>query len=165
MPYQPKAFGFKRPQDIIGKSDFDTPAAKFADNFIANDKLAMTTNTHYFVEISQTYDQKQFAFLVQKQPIFDKSDKIVGTYCYCFPNPNPLVICSDFSNNLSNKPHLSHYHFNHKGVFIKLTKRESYCFYYLMRHNTIAKIAMMLHRSARTIAMHIENIKQKTRLL
>ena len=63
--------------------------------------------------------------------------------------------------NVSVSSMADYYHFPYGKHYVKLTKRESHCYYHLIRHDTTAAIADKLKLSVRTVEMHVGNIKHK----
>ena len=77
-----KSVGFKTPEEIIGKTDFELPwnDAKKAAILVKNDQEVITGGKSLtFEETINTSDGKSLTFFVTKVPLRDEHDKIIGT--------------------------------------------------------------------------------------
>lgn len=74
---QAENFGFKTPDEIIGKTDYDILSKEEADALRKNDKRVIETGKPCIFEETTSTTESKFVFLTQKIPIILKN-KIVG---------------------------------------------------------------------------------------
>jgi PAS domain S-box-containing protein len=76
---QAQSLGFKDPEDIIGKTDWDITKDKHAaEMFVRNDQEIMNSKTVKTIEENTVFNGKDSIVLSQKAPLFDESGNVVG---------------------------------------------------------------------------------------
>ncbi|MBN1684101.1 MAG: PAS domain-containing protein [Gammaproteobacteria bacterium] len=86
---QAHSLGFKSPEDIIGKTDFDiSPTQEEAQVFWENDQEVMRTGQLKIIEESAMYEGKRSIMLSQKIPLRDEMGEIIGIFGISFDITN-----------------------------------------------------------------------------
>ncbi len=76
---QANSLGFKSPQEIIGKTDFDLPCSEASSNAcVENDKEVIETGMPKIVEEPTLVDGKEGIVLSHKRPLKDSEGNIIG---------------------------------------------------------------------------------------
>jgi DNA-binding CsgD family transcriptional regulator len=170
-PKLTKLLGFRTPDDLYGKTDFDLrcDASKGAKQFIIQDKQAFENGINHAVDIYRYSESGIMAIYHEKKAIFDTKNGVCGL---------------SFSGTELFKSHtLTHQLFNLLDVdkfFLKKTKEccysytikdsypysslgknESLCLFYIMRGKSNREIGKLLNLSHRTIEGKVSNIKEK----
>ncbi|PJD93753.1 MAG: hybrid sensor histidine kinase/response regulator [Legionella sp.] len=74
-----KLAGFSRPEDVIGKTEFDFVWRNQAEDIIENDQKIMTSGEGLKLEeIATLSDGAIHTFLTSKEPLRDKNGKVIG---------------------------------------------------------------------------------------
>jgi DNA-binding CsgD family transcriptional regulator len=164
-----KLLGWKSDDQWFGKTDHDIPCevAKFADEFVKMDRMVIETGKKMVALDIQNYCTGWNALLVEKNPLKDKSDKIVGLYSTCInvSDINPFRYyfrLHQFDNKLHNiitKP--ASYILTNSHSPLPLTEKQENCLFLLVRGKTIKQIAKLLNISPRTVECHLDLMKIK----
>lgn len=160
---QAKNVGFKKGDDLVGKTDFELCWKKEAVIYKENDLEVIYSKTPKLIEEPvRLFDGHVGKAMAYKMPLCDHKGEIIGvfglstivalekseTHFFTFQNS---VLKDEPTKNI--------------GFFenIKLPKRQKECVYHLVRGMTAKQIAKELDLSPRTVEYYIE--KAKNRLL
>ena len=165
-----KLFGFKRNEDMIGISDCDIPCdvSQYADLCKKTDIDVMSSRKPLrIIRTSRYAGGMQKTLLINKTPIFDKNNSVIGTSAYCLDFSEVLNKLSQLitSNEMKYDHQLklqANYHPNENYTAkIKLTKRQSECLFFLLRGKTAKESAKILKICHRTVENYIDQLKLK----
>lgn len=174
-----EAVGLDSPCSIVGKTDFDMPWAKNeSDAYINDDKTIVTTGLPKlnYIELQQQRDKSAHLMLVNKMPLYNALQKIVGVmgmyvditeHHSMLSHPqNSFLENSDISffskDQISAKSKINNvFLLSYGGHFTKLTKREAECIALLYHGLNNKLIAKKLNISYRTVEEYFSKIKTK----
>ncbi len=152
-------FGFQSEGQMIGLSDYETPAEEFGDVFSENDRLAIQSGGAVFLELTKNKQDDIMLAISNKMPLYDLQHNFKGVFSQC-----TLMQKSDKIKTLIEEIQAN----NHSSCLLmetidqfSLSKRESECLYHLMRGKSAKHIANRLNISAKTVEFHVSNIKIK----
>ncbi len=165
-----KFSGFDKLNSFIGLDDYNLPWANHADSYRKADKRVMEEKvTLAFLESIRLFNGKDVIVLTRKSPIYDKDNRVAGLAgtIHIVSSPEFMhefsgLTSADFefrALNHSTNCYLVSGNFDH----FNLSKGEVICLFYLVRGKTTKEIAVILHKSKRTIEKRIDSIKYKLR--
>jgi len=163
--YEQMLAGLYGDNTVVGKSDCDLSWHEQADKLQENDRNVMLDNeSKIFFEDIQVVHGEIIKVLSCKMPMYDSSNKLVGTFGmgFCIDNinyNNVESIVRQVDIKLS-KDILLH-SLNETKVKRKLTERESQCMYYLVRGMTAKEIGRKMFLSPKTVEYYINSVKTK----
>lgn len=103
-------------------------------------------------------------YLLQKNPLRDERNKIIGLIYQCIPwtQPELLQLLKSVDQRYQPSQAVSaDYHVDENQNPLKLSKRELECLFLLLRGQTAQQTADILKLSRRTIESYLDNIKTK----
>jgi DNA-binding CsgD family transcriptional regulator len=155
------AFGFKHPEQIIGLMDNDLGenSEDVLAFYLNGDQLALKGKTVQMIHSIGAHDPSQ-SFLLEKKPLFDSNDKIVGTIFQCHELKENLISALQ-NHDKKNALLSSHYKVGLSENPLDLSARELECIFCILRGMTAKQIAEILNLSKRTIEFYLENVKNK----
>lgn len=165
--------GYSSLDSIAGITDYDAKcdAARFAEQFIIEDQLAVNTNKSvsllYFLKYA---DEKVYCLLSQKKLLTNPNTKqSMGIYCHSTFLNNAIL--NSINKNIfdqdnrflrNNDAHLGGYYLDeYPHPEIMLSKSQAWCLFYLLRGKTCKEIGKILMLSPRTVEKYVESIKEK----
>lgn len=169
-----EAAGFKHADELVGINDYDmkSKVVNCADLFIMRDKKVLSTgDTCTFFDIVPGEDGQFRAFIDTKSIFKDSEGNKSGVLMNAIEVPRDLLIkvCVYLSHHgaarTSNKHNRcvspANYLLSDHYEGLSLTKRQSECFFYLLRGLSCKSIAKVLGLSPRTVEGYVEAIKSK----
>lgn len=167
--YTAEMFGYLNEEEMIGIDAYGMkcPAVESASDFIKQDKMVMATAKELTVLDIHQYANGDNKILITKKLPYIAEGNIAGSICHCTD-----IHSATFSKIVaaliqSDQKYYSANHINNRSYMIGrsandvLTEREMDCVFYLMRGNTMKRIAKYMNISPRTVETHLENIKTK----
>lgn len=136
--------GVDSPQSLIGKSDFDLIWSNRAVEHLKEEKIALSCREHQQLQIQHT-NQGMIKILVNKTPLYGKSNKIYGTM------GSSINITEYLTNTRPQK----------NDLIKKLTLRQQLVLKYLIIGYSNGDIGKTLNISVRTVETHVNQIKDK----
>lgn len=158
--------GLSRVTQVREKTDYDLPCAEFADKYVHDDRVAMTTGSLQILEPTKGIDGRLIFLLSIKYPFFDEDTQQQGIIGFSKiihdQSLQPLlpVLKAAEKQQLKISDALFGTTVNQHTV-APLTERELDVLYYLLHGLSYKKIAEQLNLSIRTIEDYIEHIKYK----
>ena len=143
----------RRMAEFLGKTDYDSPWAKYGEIFARNDSMVLPeTSPTKMLEITETHDKRTFLLLSHKKPFYHDGKRIgiCGTSLEvadtCFHNKKP------FSKDIV-------FFDVRKGEIARLTYMQKQVAFYLLHGLSAKEISARLSRSRKTIERHVMEIK------
>lgn len=158
------AKGLKHEQELIGRRDQDMTINTPEENalFYQQDMHVLKGNSLEIFHSLQTSPEQQTYFL-QKTPLYDQDQNIIGLIysCMAWSNANLINILKKIDQKYQPNPQPDYYttqnHPNPSG----LSTRELECLFLQLRGQTAKQIAELLNLSKRTVEYYLDNIKSK----
>lgn len=168
--YTAQMFGYKDEDNMVGIDAYGMkcPAVESAPQFIRQDKMVMETGIEITMLDIHTYANGENKILITKKSPYIFENEIAGSICHCTEINAELLshVCAALIQ--SDKNYYSKQNGNNRSYILskpnlhkQLTDREMDCIFYLLRGNTMKKIAKHLNISPRTVETHLEQIKYK----
>lgn len=153
---------------LIGKSDYETPWEKCADNYRQNDKIALNQKKSDVLEPIPLSQHVVLASRCVRLPIHNDKGEDIGV----LGQVEVFSTNRSFGQAIQALNHIdSHYGLRETsftqyqvGEYKKeyqFTQRETECLFLLLRGKTAKDIGVFLEISKRTVEQYIENIKNK----
>lgn len=155
--------GYKRGCDLIGLSfeNLKCPMAEYADVLhTQNNKFIKAICSKEYIAIGKYINNLIRTERVIKKSIVNAKKEVIGIYTFM----SPFKLSNNLQNLLyTNKIKIDIPNFEVVSTLQEenLTKRETECLFFFLRGKTANEIAIILHRSLRTIQTHLENLKSK----
>lgn len=163
-------FGYKKPQDMIGQTDYDVPYefVELASIFQECDKKVIDACGRFkYFEILKSSNSAWKILLVTKIPKIDQKGIISGTLGHAMDITVSFakIACLLSATNRKNSKEAltqSSYLIGQNGFNnIKLSQRESECLFFYLRNRSAKEIGKLLRLSSRTVEYYIERLKMK----
>jgi len=160
-----QAMQLSRQEELIGLDDFELNLNSHKMNtlFKQQDLLTLQGQTLEIIH-SLEEDHHDKAYLLQKSPLRDSNNKVVGlTYhCSAWSQTNLLKLM----NQLDKKHQPSEavakdYQLDENANPLDLSKRELECLFLMLRGRTAQQTANVLQLSRRTVESYLDNMKNK----
>lgn len=151
---------YKGVKDITGKTDEELSPASVEDNRVFREQDLSVLKGDKISTVHRD-SKTNTIFLLEKSPIINQENTIIGLIYYCRPwhKADVFHILSQLDNKLDLG--IQNYTLGHHHNKFKLTERECECVFLLIRGKTAKEIAGLLSLSKRTVESYIENIKNK----
>lgn len=162
-----KILGFPSRKHMLGTSLKDIPCDIDTDELIKQrDDVLKNKKTIEVLDIHPYANGEIQAHHAKRLPYFNSNGKLEGV----------MTVARELNHTLFSKLILTltasdqHYYNKHEynrsyelimNGILNLSKRELECYFYVLRGFTAKKISVVLHISARTVEVHIDNIKSK----
>ena len=169
--FSAQLIGYKHKEACIGITDYDIrcEAVNLADVFVKEDQATLSTGKTKQLYFSKYSDGEVKIFLCTKTRFYDVDNSVIGIFAQChdvteISEMQNIVLDSLFSyDKLKNTSKVKSVRYEFKLCYdsIKLTRRESEVFFYLIRKHSTKHISQDLRLSPRTIEKHIEHIMMK----
>ena len=141
-----RSAGLNAPSEIQGKTDFDLPWADYAELYREGDQEVLDgVPMRNVVQPSSKSNGDLIIVLVNKVPLFNKNNQMIGTIGSCIEITNQTH-CGKFDNTKKNIP---------------ITKKQADCLLYLAKGMSAKQIADKMEVSVRTTEYHINLLKEK----
>ncbi|SRR5579883_572631 len=169
-PSYARLVGFKHAEDFLGRTDFDVPSgqAKCAPLFRAQDQeVIRTPRVMKILDVHPEADLKWYAFFTTKTVFFDSNGEIGGTFFQLQDITSQAILQFSFimgkSTSYSGEStFLSQFSYMFGAPHtLSLTPRQEQILFFLMRRQSIKKIALALGVSLRTIYGELEKLKER----
>lgn len=148
----------KKPEDLVGKNDFDLGWPCQAPILHINDQQVVHTEmTRTYIEPVQVGLDVCW-FLSHKQPLYSKTGKITGVFGQSILIKDNQFENDSLNDNPINKPKCD---LGQKVLNLELTQRQSQCLYYLILGMTAKQIGKIINLSPRTVEFYINQLKEK----
>jgi DNA-binding CsgD family transcriptional regulator len=159
------SMGLKHAEQLIGIDDkaLALNSPEMIEFFKQQDLLALHGNS---VEIIHTLDEspQNKTYFLQKSPLRDEQNEIVGIIYLCSPLPQEDLIAGLKQIDQKHCPQVEvpdHYVLDTNHNPVKLSDRELECLFLQLRGKTAKQIAEILKLSKRTVEYYIDNMKSK----
>ncbi len=167
-----KLIGYPENQKALGLSydAFQSKASESANLFASQDQMVLKSQKPIEFLSYHQYTNNQWHLLYgEKNCLLDENNQAMGVFSKAKDvSSHGLIDISRFliHDNLYyfgqlKKESFTYYIHRQNDEFHKLTRCEKECLFYFIRGKTSQDIANILHRSKRTIDMHLESIKNK----
>lgn len=186
-----KACGFDKPQDLIGKTDFDMPwKVKESKHFREDDYYILTQgNSKFNIHETMRQARKNAIIKTSKIPLLNKNGRVfgVGGYfteivepidnvskyaCVNQASSNAVTVFSNtdkkilsFTDILDRLRTAFHVPLRRRHMLIDnctpVSTRELQCIFYLLNGDTAKKIAENMNITPKTAESYLESIKTK----
>ncbi|MFN7097148.1 MAG: LuxR C-terminal-related transcriptional regulator [Gammaproteobacteria bacterium] len=158
------AKGLTHEQELIGRSDHDIGVNTYQENelFYRQDlQVLRGTSLEIFHCLQESSDQS--TYFLQKSPLYDQKQNIIGLiyYCMVWSNPNLLNILRKIDHKYQSGLEPNYYTTQNHPNPAGLSNRELECLFLQLRGQTAKQIAELLGLSKRTIEYYLENTKAK----
>ncbi len=158
---QAKSIGFKKDDDVIGKTDFELCWKREAIIYQQHDQEVMQTKKSKVTqEPIRLIDDSTGTALSHKIPQYSYSEEIAGIFGFS----TILTLEKNILKSVISRANIKQKILSSNiGVSSdpKLAKREQECVYHLVRGLTAKQIAKELHLSPRTVEFYLERVKNK----
>lgn len=164
-----KLFGFRSADELVGITDYDIkcPAVTCADRWVSQDRLLVESGQSLLALETEVYaDGEPKTLLLQKLPMYDQDQQVVGVQCYCVDVDTGSV--KDLSRKLlvSNRQYVlagkkQSYPIVERYPVEGLSVRETECLFFLMRGKSARAIGSRLSLSGRTVEYYLIRLKNK----
>jgi DNA-binding CsgD family transcriptional regulator len=155
-----RLFGFKRVDDVIGKTDADLPCrvANIADVIQHNDQEVIKNKEAIkFLEILQVANDEWKILLIVKTPYYE-NHQIAGTSSYCIEMPYLNYKQLGIHSGTSSFKQASFRIIDANQLF---TQKEIECLFLFLRQKTVSEMSFLLAISPKIVEMHLSSIKTK----
>lgn len=157
--------GYHDETELIGVAESEIPLlTSVAKDLNYYDQQIIAGDEATFLNVGQYAIPNVVALLIKKKPLRDSSGSIRSVLAIATPINSLVMKKMSLANLLENQPsqhHITVYQFLDDFPSLGLTKRESQCFYYLLRGKSAKEIAKILNIVNRTVESHTRNIKSK----
>ena len=157
--YTAKMFGYLKEEEMIGIDAYGMrcPAVESASDFIQQDKMVIESGQVLtMLDIHQYANGENKILITKKSPYFVNGN-IEGSICHCTEIHSVLLTKISAALIQSDKKYYAQNNGNNRSYMLgqmpnkQLTEREMECVFYLMRGNTMKKIARYMNISPRTV--------------
>lgn len=168
--YTAELFGYTDEDNMVGIDAYGMkcPAVESAPQFIHQDRTVIESGIELTMLDIHTYANGENKILITKKSPYMVENEIAGSICHCTEINAELLrhVCATLIQSdkkyYSNQNHSNRsYIVSKSNIHKQLTDREMDCIFYLLRGNTMKKIAKYLNISPRTVETHLEQIKNK----
>lgn len=164
-----KLTGFNNSEEMIGVDDANIkcPTAEFYETFIQQDQATLQGYNQKNLDLSRYADGNIHAFISTKNKFKDKNKNEFVLFSMAEIPIKKIAKLLTFltnENKFTNEPLGSfqlNYMLNQQQHPCQLSQKQAECLFYLVRGKTVKEIARLLHKSARTIEDHVENLKNQ----
>ncbi|MBA3537800.1 MAG: PAS domain-containing protein [Tatlockia sp.] len=159
-----KLTGFSRPDEVIGKTEYDFVWEQQAASIIENDRRIIQSGIMCKLEETATLkDGVVHTFLSSKEPLRDKENNIIGIIGISLDITEQKKIGHEFHHaklpaEAANQLKPSKFFNYGKVVF---SYREAQCLHYFLNHYSAQKASEKLFISPKTVESHLVKIKKK----
>ncbi|OGT30381.1 MAG: hypothetical protein A3E87_01470 [Gammaproteobacteria bacterium RIFCSPHIGHO2_12_FULL_35_23] len=150
-----QASGCDLMKDYIGKTDYEMPWADMAEYYRCDDKEVLLGKTIRRVEPFINHSNQIIPTLVEKRPMLDSKNKIIGMVGYTQLLNSFSNIKDGLGSWLSTQVSSDIMARLFKGISL----RESQVLYYYVRGYSMKEISNFLFISPRTVETHLINLK------
>lgn len=159
-------YGFNHVEELRDKTDYDLPSASFAEQYITNDRVAITAGELQVIEEVKGKNGHHSLILTNKYPFSNPETQQSGVVGVSrFLNLSTLGSLPAWARNSDvTQLKISDTLFKQtlrQNTHTPLTERELDVLYYFLHGLSQKKIADKLNLSIRTIEDHIDHIKFK----
>lgn len=155
-------YDFSHPNQIIGMKDKDL--GEVTEEALAfyhdSDKLALNGKTVKVIHNIGSPDLTK-SFLLEKKPLFNTENSIVGTIFQCHELKENIILSLRKHDEKYQLPYLKSYKIEAFENPFDLSTRELECLFCVLRGMTAKRVAEVLQLSKRTVEFYISNIKNK----